>query len=57
MGKNIPCRENSTCKDTEVYKTVVHLGRVDNSLWPKSSVNTRVGRNEAEEASKGQIIS
>lgn len=56
MGKTMPCRENSMCKGTEVYKTLVHLGRVSNSLWPMSSACERAGRDEAEEANKGQNI-
>lgn len=56
MGKNMPCRENSICKGTEVYKTLVHLGRVSHSLWPIISICERAGRDEAEEANKGQII-
>lgn len=56
MEKSIPCRENSTCEGTEVYKTPVHLGRMSNSLCPKSSVCARVGRDEVGEANKGQII-
>ena len=32
-----------------------HLGVVSNSLWPKSGVCARAGRDEAQEASKDQI--
>lgn len=32
----------------------MHLGVVSNSLWPKSSVCARVGRDEAAEASKAR---
>lgn len=56
MGKTMPCRENSMCKGTEVYKTLVHLGRVSNSRRPRSSACERAGRDEAEEANKGQNI-
>lgn len=54
MGKGIPCSANSTCKGTELHKSLVHLGMVSNSLWPKSSVCAKVGRDETEEASKAR---
>lgn len=43
-GKGTPCRANSMCKGTEVYKSLVQLGTVSNSLGPKSSVCARDGR-------------